>query len=535
MANTRPFTYNDNTPINGTLKNGDLSYGYLNDTNGGEDYSGNPGGKKWWMGPDEDNRYIIAKDVPTMDWPTSTPEGNIGSVRFWGTGSNDSNFINLTNKIAGTSFTTTQESYSWVLNNGYWTNYPYKGSGTSLLWNELNVRNQDNIVINQTVFYNSQSNSVIAGYGNVTNNSGVKGPYHITSSEFTTGSTLNKNYGSTGDILPGEAKYESIQSSGKYITLDYNNNKLFTTFGSENDGMYLVKYNLTTETVENEVLLTSGKFSESYHNNQIIYDSYNSRLYLPYTDYTTTPSTNEIYVYNSTNLNLIDNTSNTLTDKGWPQLSSNPNNGELLQLNSSIFPNRFTWWNFDNISSPTYEYYRPTINWRLTSPLQPSYATNYSPLTQEFPFSPVQNKFYITGFQTGSSYPSLNGNGNALLVLDGSTHEAEDIIYLGGDGFGTNRYMLYTVGVYDELRDYVWTFNLDDKLVVINCATNKIVGEFVLDGFKNNEGIFGLNWYYIPSLALDNVNNRLYYATGGGSSLPIQSFDLTNIISQLPS
>lgn len=128
MANTRPFTYNNGSPITGTNQNGDLAYGDLNDVNGGPNYSGNPGGKKWWMGPDEDNRYIIGKDVPTMDHPTATPEGNIGSVRFWGTSNQtDEQFLFWVNRIPGTqglpAFTDPNDAYNWLVDNGYFTNY----------------------------------------------------------------------------------------------------------------------------------------------------------------------------------------------------------------------------------------------------------------------------------------------------------------------------------------------------------------------------------------------------------------------------
>ncbi|MDB4344574.1 hypothetical protein OAA18_00655, partial [bacterium] len=79
-------------------------------------------------GPDEDNRYIIGKDVPTMDHPTSTPEGNIGSVRFWGTDTKDDNdFLLEVNRIPGTqglpAFTNPNNAYNWLVDNGYFTNY----------------------------------------------------------------------------------------------------------------------------------------------------------------------------------------------------------------------------------------------------------------------------------------------------------------------------------------------------------------------------------------------------------------------------
>ena len=117
MATTTPFTYNNGTYIQGTEQIGDLSIGLLS-----QDYSNNPGGKTWWMGPDEDNIYVIGKDVPTEDHPT--PLGNIGSVEFWATSiRSDSEFIDLTNSIGTQSFTTVSSSLSWLSTNGYWSNY----------------------------------------------------------------------------------------------------------------------------------------------------------------------------------------------------------------------------------------------------------------------------------------------------------------------------------------------------------------------------------------------------------------------------
>ena len=129
MASTRPFTYNNGSPISGTNQIGDLAYGDKNPVNGGPNYDNNPGGKKWWMGPDEDNRYIIGKDVPTMDHPTATPEGNIGSVRFWGTDTQSNvEFLYWVNRLPGRAglgpVSDPSTAYEWLLSNGYFTNYP---------------------------------------------------------------------------------------------------------------------------------------------------------------------------------------------------------------------------------------------------------------------------------------------------------------------------------------------------------------------------------------------------------------------------
>jgi hypothetical protein len=81
MATTRPFAYNPTSAtITGTINIGTLCIGVS-----ALDYSSNPGGLTWWMGPDEDTGYVIAKDVSSSDFPT--PLGNIGNVQFWRTSS----------------------------------------------------------------------------------------------------------------------------------------------------------------------------------------------------------------------------------------------------------------------------------------------------------------------------------------------------------------------------------------------------------------------------------------------------------------
>ena len=54
MATTTPLAYNTGSTIPGTTQIGDLAVGTTD-----QDYSTNPGGVTWWMGPDEDLGYVI--------------------------------------------------------------------------------------------------------------------------------------------------------------------------------------------------------------------------------------------------------------------------------------------------------------------------------------------------------------------------------------------------------------------------------------------------------------------------------------------
>jgi hypothetical protein len=116
MPTTRPFSYNPTSAsITGTTNVGTLCIGVsaLN-------YSANPGGLTWWMGPDEDNSYVIAKDVSTSDFPT--PLGNVGNVQFWRCGNNDTEFVKLVSIISGSTQASASAAQSWITTNNYWTN-----------------------------------------------------------------------------------------------------------------------------------------------------------------------------------------------------------------------------------------------------------------------------------------------------------------------------------------------------------------------------------------------------------------------------
>jgi hypothetical protein len=70
MATTTPFAYNPTaSPIAGTSQVGTLAVGITD-----QDYSINPGGVSWWMGPDEDLGYVIAVPVSGNTQPTNVPE-----------------------------------------------------------------------------------------------------------------------------------------------------------------------------------------------------------------------------------------------------------------------------------------------------------------------------------------------------------------------------------------------------------------------------------------------------------------------------
>jgi hypothetical protein len=118
MATTRAFTYNTSSTIDGSIQVGDLAVATTV-----QDFSSNPGNARWWMGPDEDNRYIIAKDVPASNWPTQLSEGNVGNVKFWASTDTTPAFISVSNRVTNQNFSSGAQAYNWLFSNGYWTNY----------------------------------------------------------------------------------------------------------------------------------------------------------------------------------------------------------------------------------------------------------------------------------------------------------------------------------------------------------------------------------------------------------------------------
>ena len=112
MATTRPFAYNTGFTIDGTIQIGNIAIGVSD-----QDYSQDPGGVKWWMGPDEELGYVIANEVPTGDHPT--PVEVDAYLNFWrSTSLTDQSFIDLLNSIPITNglslFTNVTDALSWL-------------------------------------------------------------------------------------------------------------------------------------------------------------------------------------------------------------------------------------------------------------------------------------------------------------------------------------------------------------------------------------------------------------------------------------
>jgi hypothetical protein len=131
----RPFTYTQSIPPTSTE-----SIGFLHISAHQEGVFSNFGptsGYEWWNGPDEIPGYVIATYVTTVDH--STPDGNVGNVKFWRTYDLDkSQFINLSNGLIGAEYESDEVIVDLELSE-YWTSYKYTifygGDFTQLLGN----------------------------------------------------------------------------------------------------------------------------------------------------------------------------------------------------------------------------------------------------------------------------------------------------------------------------------------------------------------------------------------------------------------
>jgi hypothetical protein len=170
MTTTTPVGFNPSqSPISGTLQVGNLAVGVT-----AQEYSRNPGGVKFWMTPDQDLGYVIAKPIPSGDQPyninISATAAYVGFSRS--TDLTQSSFVGLVNQIAAgaTSFTSSQgnEAKTWLNQNGYWTSYDeiqpivyldsgnnlsYSGSGS--IWYDLEGVSNNATLVNTPTYSSS--------------------------------------------------------------------------------------------------------------------------------------------------------------------------------------------------------------------------------------------------------------------------------------------------------------------------------------------------------------------------------------------
>ncbi len=124
---TIPFAYNTGSSIGGTIQVGNLAVGTSS-----QDYSSNPGGVKWWMGPEDSTGFVIAIPVSGNDQPTPVvfePSASVGFYRSLDL--TDNSFISLSNAVFNQNFTNASSASAWLTTNGYWNSYTASAAPTS--------------------------------------------------------------------------------------------------------------------------------------------------------------------------------------------------------------------------------------------------------------------------------------------------------------------------------------------------------------------------------------------------------------------
>lgn len=118
MATTTPFAFNTGSTISGTTQIGNIAIGITD-----QDYSGQPGGVRWWMGPNEDVGHLII--APDTGFTHQSPIGINAGIRFKRSlDKTESSFIQVANSFASTNFSNITDASDWLVGNGYPITYP---------------------------------------------------------------------------------------------------------------------------------------------------------------------------------------------------------------------------------------------------------------------------------------------------------------------------------------------------------------------------------------------------------------------------
>ncbi len=514
MATTTPFTYNDGTYIPGTEQVGDLAVGLVL-----QDYSGNPGGEKWWMGPDEDNRYVIGKDVPTEDWPTQIPEGDIGSVRFWATSTeSDSEFIVLTNRVGSQSFTTISECLNWINTNGYWTNYPQTQTSAQRT-NKTSFRIQPLPTFTRIataggpMVYNSTLEEMYVGLSYWEDSYTTYTPAYLDVSEVDSNLTIdiscsdpNQGYfvtasGDPSGLIPGSGNVWFDED-------DYLYTIGITEKNSNGDKIRIAKYDVDTKILESysSEILTPENVEwatiTGLDNLGLIYIAYSSGS-------TTFPSP-DLYIesYYTSSLARKDQYKivGNFTD-GRPThygITSNPTNNTIFLTGGPESTNTllFNGADLSLIATEEYSNIPRTGNILYDGPLYVSSV----------------NRFYFrTGRSNEPSGPLKKSDG--LLIAVNSDNTLNTKINLGG-GDGSNVQMNIGGIAYDPKRKVIWTAtrdlnsssNLSPWLFqAIDPSSNKLVKTCPQPFPLISSGGEGLG---VPhNFAIDTTNDKLYVSS----------------------
>lgn len=508
----RAFTYNNGANIAKTLQYGNLAVEFAPLV-----FSENPGGKTWWMGPDESNRYIIAKDVPTEDWPT--PLGNIGNVRFWGSTKTDNAFISMSNALPArdgqSNFTDVTSAYSWLITNGYWTNItdspnlnipfqtrmteimspPYTGSEASAYRQDIEIGG---------LYYNSSDSKVYIDTS--------RQVYYADLSTLPSGNityTSSEGYPQNNSWVPDNEWYTDINifwqdqatfSNPEYdsrrfyqFAIDSTNNKLFThnqpSFSVTDQKLY--RFNLSTKVLEEQVDATNEL--RGYKS----YDPTNDKLFVG-----NGWTTGKEYLMVVTGSDFTQpSQSLSLSGIGRPCIPVTGDDITIAPINSTN-----SWMVVTN-SSLSF------VTQSAPSSVSSTIRGFYQQSNLRAAYNPTDNKFYLYAW-------AYAGNKSKVIIIDGTDGSYEDIVSAQDSSDAMNNVVYASNLVYDSNRGFVWGINTAKKVFALDCSNNTLVGEWYPQGYSGTS--------YLPTygnLALDSTNDLLIWGKNTTSNR-LFTFDL---------
>jgi len=448
MATSRQFTYATTTPPTGTTKTGSLWVGTPTST---ERYDLNYDGKIWWMGPDEDNKYIIGKDVPTADWPAKgdTPPypQDSGSVRFWGSTDNEGAFVTRVNTLPARQgepdFDDGTQCAIWLDANGYWTNwesplaqqffatfqlYTTPG-GSSYYQNYLDYSfTQDKMFGWNDSMGSARGNGIWDDISNISQN--------------------------TKYIVSQSAQYLPTISSAGVGAMDFDRNDAYL-----NTGTHLLKYNIDTETATSKVSTVHG--TSNNQTRRPVFESSTDKVFVPLGQYVDIFNTDNLAYSGSINMAVV---ANNVAGIG----IANTDDDEILFADSSgvtIFnPNTLATIGSGSISGMD----------RLGNGI----------------YNTAAGKYYIGGEGT-------NGKPK-IAVIDASTYVVTVVEISEGGGANNNS---ATSIALDTVRNSIWCMNDDRKIARLNCSDNSVT---------HYNTTFSGTWYAVMPYV---INDRLFIGT----------------------
>ena len=425
MATSRQFTYGGTEAApSGTTKTGSL---WVGTPNSPERYDLNYGGKIWWMGPDEDNRYIIGKDVPTSDWPAkgNTPPypHDSGSVRFWDTTAEDeAAFVARVNTLPArqgeTPFDDDIQCATWLSESGYWTNYNAPEPGLFFASFRLFDGPTSNIYTEKYLDYCPTEDKMFAWNESMFNqNARGNGIYENISNI-----TQNTIY--------------IVSESNQYLPVISNSGAGMMCFdGSDgylNGGTHIVKYNVANDTATSRVSSVHG--TTNYKTRRPTFESSTNKLFVPYGQYIDIFNTSTLAYSGSINIATYNIPSIGIA-------LTNTDDNEILLAGSGKFliinPNTHA-----TVNQGTYSNISGLVNGRYNS---------------------AEGKYYISG-QGSNNKPKI-------LIIDASTYAVTVVEISESGGVNNNT----TTGMaLDTSRNFIWCMNDDRKIASLNCSNNSV-------------------------------------------------------------